>query len=107
MKLARSRIAGVGTGYANGVTLIVSLDSSNAWTIGFFNSKFDLNKGDTFAIDVLIDGQRQARLVGTALAKDFVRAILPASPPIFAKRASWQRRHEATHFSSTCTRPIN
>jgi S1-C subfamily serine protease len=69
---------GVGTTYGNGVTLIVGREASNAWLIGFAGPNFQFNKGETFAIDVLLEGQIRARLVGTALARDFVQAILPA-----------------------------
>jgi len=78
-----------GASYANGVTLIVGREASNAWLIGFVNSKFQFSKGDTFAIDLLIDGQRQARLVGAAVDKDFVKATLPASVADDFRKASF------------------
>ena len=69
----------VSASYANGVSLLIGQEANSAWLIGFANSSFQFPKGDTLPIDILLDGQHQARLVGTAVSKDFVKATLPAS----------------------------
>jgi hypothetical protein len=66
-----------GTGYANGVTLIVGQNASSNWLLGFASKAFNLTQGETFPIDVTFDGQAQFHLFGTAANPSFVTAILP------------------------------
>jgi S1-C subfamily serine protease len=66
-----------GSEYANGVSLIVSQTTSNAWLLGFGSSAFHFTKGDMVPIDVTFDGQSQARLFATANSAVLISAILP------------------------------
>ena len=65
--------------YASGVSLVVGLNSGNAWLLSFASPSFHYDKGASLAIDVTFDGQAQARLFATANAPMMVTAILPAN----------------------------
>jgi S1-C subfamily serine protease len=66
-----------GTGYANGVTVILGQNADGAWLLGFAKQTFGLTPGETFQIEVTFDGQAQFHLFGTAANAKFVSAILP------------------------------
>ena len=68
---------GAEANFANGVMLVVSRGANDVWVLGLISPNFKLDKGETFAFDILLDGQRQSRLIGTARQKDFVTATLP------------------------------
>ncbi len=75
--------------FANGIALIVSRGANDVWVLGFISPNFRLNKGETFALDVLLDGQRQSRLIGTAREKDFITATLPTPVASDFRKASF------------------
>lgn len=77
------------TNHPNGIALIVSRGANDVWVLGFISSNFQFNKGETFSLDVLLDGQRQFRLIGTAREKDFVTATLPAPVASDFRKASF------------------
>jgi S1-C subfamily serine protease len=63
--------------YGSGVILVVGQNASNGWLLGFASPNFHLNKGATVPIDVVFDGQEQARLFATATSASLATAILP------------------------------
>jgi S1-C subfamily serine protease len=66
-----------GTGYANGISVIVGQNANTSWLIGFASPSLRLTPGETFPIDLTFDGQPQARIFGTANTADFVSGIMP------------------------------
>jgi|SRR5579862_1264486 len=63
--------------YLNGVSLFISENANEAWTIAFASHTFRLTVGETFPIDLTLDGQKQLRLFGNAATADLVVAPLP------------------------------
>jgi S1-C subfamily serine protease len=74
--------------YASGVSLVVGLNSANAWLLGFASPAFHYKTGDSLAIDVTFDGQSQARLFATANSPIMATAILPANVARTFQKAS-------------------
>jgi hypothetical protein len=74
--------------YASGVSLVVGLNSANAWLLGFASPSFHYKTGDSLAIDVTFDGQSQARLFATANSPVMATAILPANVARTFQKAS-------------------
>ena len=68
-----------GANYLSNVSMIISLNLSDQWNIGFASPSFNLNTGETFPIEVTFDGQSKLRLFGTALAPQAVGAMLPSN----------------------------
>ena len=89
-----------GTGYANGVSVIVGQNANASWLLGFSNSSFHLTTGETFPIDVTFDGQPEGRLFATAISSVFITAVMPPNMArdfrkaslmvAVAKDATWQ-----------------
>ena len=77
------------TNYANGIALSVARDASEAWLFALSSPNFQFNKGETMALDVLIDGQRQSRLIGTATSPDLIVATLPLTVASDFRKASF------------------
>jgi len=74
--------------YASGVSLVVGLNTANAWLLGFASPSFRYKTGDSLAIDVTFDGQSQARLFATANSPVMATAILPANVARTFQKAS-------------------
>ena len=74
--------------YASGVSLVVGLNTANAWLLGFASPAFHYKTGDSLAIDVTFDGQSQARLFATANSPLMATAILPANVARTFQKAS-------------------
>ena len=68
-----------GANYVGNVGMMISLNANNQWTIGFANPSFNLNTGETFPIEVTLDGQTKLHLFGTALGPQGVGALLPSN----------------------------
>jgi S1-C subfamily serine protease len=68
-----------GAQYLNGTFLNFGHSVDQSWTIGFGNTSFQLTAGETFPIDVTLDGKDQVRLFGTASTSEIVFAALPSS----------------------------
>ncbi len=77
-----------GTGYASGVSLVVSYNVNDEWLLGFASPGFHLTKGETFPIDVIFDGQSQSRLFGTAVTDRLISAIMVPNALRDFKKAS-------------------
>lgn len=74
--------------YANGVSLVVGHNVAGSWLLSFASPGFRFNKGDTSPVDVVFDGQEQARLYATANTTNMVTAILPLSIARIFQKAS-------------------
>jgi S1-C subfamily serine protease len=59
--------------------VIISLNVSDQWNIGFASSSFNLNTGETFPIEVTFDGQSKLHLGGTAIAPQAIIVALPSN----------------------------
>jgi S1-C subfamily serine protease len=63
--------------YGSGVSLVVGHNATNSRLLSFASPAFKFNKGETLQIDVIFDGQEQARLFATANNNIMVTAIMP------------------------------
>jgi len=67
------------TTYDNGVILVGGQNATNAWLLGFASPAFHMTKGSTVPLDVIFDGQSQARLFATANSEIMATATLPVN----------------------------
>lgn len=65
--------------YANGVILVVAQNSAGSWLLSFASPSYRFSKGENAAIDVIFDGQEQARLFATANQSNMLTAVMPAN----------------------------
>ena len=63
--------------YGSGISLVVGQNAAGAWLLSFASPNFRLNKGQTVPVDVVFDGQEQAKLFATANNNTMATAILP------------------------------
>jgi hypothetical protein len=68
-----------GANYLSNVSVIISLNVNDQWNIGFGSPLFNFDTGETFPIDVTLDGRTKLHLFGTAFAPQLVGAILPSN----------------------------
>jgi S1-C subfamily serine protease len=100
---------GATTSYANGVILVVGLNTANNWLLGFASPAFKLNKGETYPIDVTFDGQSEARLFANATSDILLSAVLPPSVARTFQKASLMvavAGKTTLQFSLTSTGPL-
>ena len=62
--------------YGSGVSLVVGQTATNSRLLSFASPAFKFNKGETIQIDVIFDGQEQARLFATANNNIMITAIM-------------------------------
>jgi S1-C subfamily serine protease len=74
--------------FGSGVTLVVGQNARNGWLLGFASPNFHLSKGGTVPIDVVFDGQEQAKLFATANSDSMATAILPPNVAHSFQKAS-------------------
>jgi S1-C subfamily serine protease len=67
------------TPYANGVILVVGQGATGSWTLGFASPSYQFKQGENAAIDVIFDGQEQARLFATANQPNMLTAVMPVN----------------------------
>ncbi|MBV9979217.1 trypsin-like peptidase domain-containing protein [Bradyrhizobium sp.] len=77
-----------GSDYESGVSLIVSQTTTGSWLLGFASQRFSFKQGDALPIDVMFDGQSQARLFANANTSVMVSAILPPNVARTFQKAS-------------------
>ncbi|AMA60956.1 S1C family serine protease [Bradyrhizobium sp. CCGE-LA001] len=65
------------TPYANGVILVVGYNSVGTWTLAFASPNYRFKQGENAAIDVIFDGQEQARLFATANQPNMLTSVMP------------------------------
>lgn len=97
------------TPYANGVILVVSQNAAGTWSLAFASPSYHFNKGENAAIDVIFDGQEQARLFATAYRSDMLTAIMPANVVRTFQKASLMvatAGRAVLNFDLTSTGPV-
>jgi S1-C subfamily serine protease len=97
------------TPYANGVILVVSQNAAGTWSLAFASPSYRFNKGENAAIDVIFDGQEQARLFATAYQSNMLTAIMPANVVRTFQKASLMvatAGRAVLNFDLTSTGPV-
>jgi len=78
------------TNYATGITMTIARNATDAWLFLLTNPDFRFAKDETIVVDVLLDGQRQSRLVGTStLAGPALVATMPLAVANDFRKASF------------------
>ena len=98
-----------GSTFGSGISLIVGQNASNAWLLSFASPNFRLNKGQTVPIDVVFDGQEQAKLFATANNNIMATAILPPNVARSFQKASLMvavSGRTTMQFNLTSTGPL-
>jgi S1-C subfamily serine protease len=65
--------------YANGVILVVGQNAGGSWILSFASPSYRFKQGENAAIDVIFDGQEQARLFATANQTNMLSSVMPAN----------------------------
>ncbi|TYO68299.1 trypsin-like peptidase domain-containing protein [Bradyrhizobium hipponense] len=97
------------TPYANGVILVVGYNAAGTWSLAFASPGYRFNKGENAAIDVIFDGQEQARLFATAYQPNMLTAIMPANVVRTFQKASLMvatAGRTVLNFDLTSTGPV-
>jgi S1-C subfamily serine protease len=95
--------------YASGISLVVGQNAAGSWLLSFASPDFRLNKGATVPIDVVFDGQEQARLFATANNNIMATAILPPTVARTFQKASLMvavSGRTTMQFNLTSTGPL-
>jgi S1-C subfamily serine protease len=71
--------------YNSGILVVVLIDASSGWALGFAHEKWSLANGQTFPIDLTFDGQTPFHVYGTALSANLVRVGMPANSTLVAQ----------------------
>jgi S1-C subfamily serine protease len=98
-----------GSTFGSGISLIVGHNVRNAWLLSFASPNFNLNKGQTVPIDVIFDGQEQAKLFATANNNIMATAILPPNVARSFQKASLMvavAGRTTMQFNLTSTGPL-
>ncbi len=74
--------------YANGVILVVGYSAAGTWSLAFASPSYRFKQGENAAIDVIFDGQEQARLFATANQPNMLTAVMPANVARTFQKAS-------------------
>ena len=97
------------TPYANGVILVVGQNAAGSWTLSFASPGYRFNKGENIAIDVIFDGQEQARLFATANQPNMLTSVMPANVVRTFQKASLMvatAGRTVLNFDLTSTGPV-
>ncbi|MET4292999.1 S1-C subfamily serine protease [Bradyrhizobium sp. LB8.2] len=97
------------TPYANGVILVVGYNAAGIWSLAFASPSYRFNKGENAAIDVIFDGQEQARLFATANQTNMLTAVMPANVVRTFQKASLMvatAGRAVLNFDLTSTGPV-
>ena len=97
------------TPYANGVILVVSQNAAGSWSLAFASPSYHFNKGENAAIDVIFDGQEQARLFATAYQPNMLTAVMPLNVVRTFQKASLMvatAGRAVLNFDLTSTGPV-
>jgi hypothetical protein len=96
--------------FDNGVILVVGLNATKTWLLGFASPGFHLTKGNTVPVDVTFDDQSQARLFATANSDIMATAILPLNVARAFQKSSLMvvttGNSSALQFNLTSTAPL-
>ena len=97
------------TPYANGVILVVAQNAAGSWLLSFASPGYRFNKGENAAIDIIFDGQEQARLFATANQPNMLTAVMPANVVRTFQKASLMvatTGRTVLNFDLTSTGPV-
>ncbi|MET4386840.1 S1-C subfamily serine protease [Bradyrhizobium sp. F1.4.3] len=97
------------TPYANGVILIVGQNAAGSWTLSFASPSYRFKQGENAAIDVIFDGQEQARLFATANQPNMLTSVMPANVVRTFQKASLMvatSGRTVLNFDLTSTGPV-
>src|SRR5947208_2536331 len=72
------------TSFKSGVVVSFGLHKGGNWLVTFGHQQWSFVEGQTYQIEVTLDGQAQIRLFGRASGATFLRALLP-KPEEFRK----------------------
>ncbi len=95
--------------YGSGVSLVVGHNAANSRLLSFASPAWKFNKGETIQIDVIFDGQEQARLFATANNNIMVTAIMPPNVAQTFQKASLMvatAGRSALQFNLNSTGPL-
>lgn len=95
--------------YANGVILVVAQNAAGSWLLSFASPGYKFNKGENAAIDVIFDGQEQARLFATANQPNMLTSIMPPNVVRSFQKASLMvatAGRTVLQFQLTSTAPL-
>ena len=98
-----------GSTFGSGISLIVGQNARDSWLLSFASPNFRLNKGATVPIDVVFDGQEQAKLFATANNNNMATAILPPNVARSFQKASLMvavSGRTTMQFNLTSTGPL-
>ncbi|MGX1318036.1 S1-C subfamily serine protease [Bradyrhizobium sp. USDA 377] len=97
------------TPYANGVILVVGYNAAGTWSLAFASPSYRFKQGENAAIDVIFDGQEQARLFATANQPNMLTAVMPANVVRTFQKASLMvatSGRTVLNFDLTSTGPV-
>ena len=97
------------TPYANGVILVVGYNAAGIWSLGFASPNYRFKQGENAAIDVIFDGQEQARLFATANQPNMLTSVMPANVVRTFQKASLMvatSGRTVLNFDLTSTGPV-
>lgn len=97
------------TPYANGVILVVGYNAAGIWSLGFASPNYRFKQGENAAIDVIFDGQEQARLFATANQQNMLTSVMPANVVRKFQKASLMvatSGRTVLNFDLTSTGPV-
>jgi S1-C subfamily serine protease len=97
------------TPYANGVILVVGHNAAGTWSLGFASPSYRFKQGENAAIDVIFDGQEQARLFATASQTNMLTAVMPVNVVRTFQKASLMvatAGRAVLNFDLTSTGPV-
>jgi S1-C subfamily serine protease len=63
--------------FGSGISLVFGQNAAGIWLFSIGHPEWRLNPGETFPIEITLDGQAQFRLFGTASTINIVNAVLP------------------------------
>ncbi|GLR84009.1 S1C family serine protease [Bradyrhizobium iriomotense] len=95
--------------YENGVILVVGQNTNGSWLLSFASPGYKFNKGENAAIDVIFDGQEQARVFATANQPNMLTSIMPPNVVRSFQKASLMvatAGRTVLQFQLTSTAPV-
>lgn len=74
-----------GANYVSGVAVVVMIDASGTWMLGFGHEAWQLQAGEAFPIDLTFDGQAPTHVFGRALTQNLVQVPMPSTSALMAR----------------------
>ena len=95
--------------YANGISLVVGRNAGGSWLPSFASPAIQLKTGESVPIDLIFDGQQQARLFGAANTSNMVTFVMPPNVARTFQKASLMAATAGgapLQFNLTSTSPL-